>query len=87
MIFGSEEIAAINDKSHIKKLTVNDIEDPVYDISENSICFLDADNKINAFGGNEIQMIDTGVEIDDLEYNPSKDKHMQLVVNITKYLS
>lgn len=71
MIIGSEEIAAINDKSLIKKLTVNDIEDPVSDISENSIYFLNADNKINAFGGNEIQMIDTGIEMDDLEYNPS----------------
>ncbi|WP_458720626.1 hypothetical protein [Candidatus Nitrosocosmicus sp. R] len=71
MIIDSEEIAAINDKDLVKKLTVKDIKDPVYDISENNIYFLSTNDKINVFDGNEIQPIDTGVEIDDLEYNPS----------------
>ena len=71
MIKGSEEIAVLNDKNLVNKLTVKDIEDPVYDSNKNSIYFLDENNKINVFDGNGINVIDTGIEIDDLEYNPS----------------
>ena len=71
MIKGSEEIAVLNDKNLVNKLTVKDIEDPAFDSNKNIIYFLDENNKINVFDGNGINVIDTGIEVDDLEYNPS----------------
>ncbi|WP_148685652.1 YncE family protein [Candidatus Nitrosocosmicus hydrocola] len=71
VIKDSKQIVAINDKNLVNKITVKDIQDPVYNTAEKSLYFLDSDNKINVFDGSSISLIDTDVKINDLEYNPS----------------
>jgi hypothetical protein len=71
VIKDSKQIVVINDKNLVNKITVKDIQDPVYDTAEKSLYFLDGYNKINVFDGSSISLIDTNVKINDLEYNPS----------------
>jgi hypothetical protein len=71
VIKDSKQIVAINDKNLVNKITVKDIQDPVYNTADKSLYFLDGDNKINVFDGSSISLIDTDVKINDLEYNPS----------------
>jgi hypothetical protein len=71
LVVDSKEILVLQNKDLVNKLTVNNIEDPVYNANKDSIYFVDSSDKLNVYDDGILKQIETQLKIDNLAYNPS----------------